>query len=153
MSCLTEDTWCNDKEGYQLPDAKIVQDVQEGKALALGANPKATIKAFLTEDVSFARVALALSQVLEARVYMCNCPFQTERTTKAILMRQLIKVSLSIPDVARPVPEEALASSEVNATNDKHFVPAQQHRYMANFYAGEETAQKKAATDLEEVLC
>jgi hypothetical protein len=78
---------------FSMPDVKVVQDIQKGKVLALGSNYKAAIKEFLTEDVSFARVALALIQVLESRVFLCNCPILTERQIKETLMPSLIKVT------------------------------------------------------------
>jgi hypothetical protein len=134
-------------ETYTLPDAKIVEDIQEGKVLALGPNPKATIKAFLNEDISFARVAMALSQVIEARVYMCNCPFQTVGTIKQTLKRQLIKVSLSFSATAKPAPEEP-AVSESNASSFMSFAPVQQHRYMSQYY-GEGWQTKNKDLDQE----
>jgi hypothetical protein len=124
---------------FSMPDTKVVQDIQKGK-LALGSNPEAAIKAYLTEDVSFARVSLALIQVLESRVYMCNCPITTEATIKESLTRQLFKVAQSISIAAKPVPEEAQADKQDgNVMDVRHELsPAQRSPYMANYFAAED---------------
>jgi hypothetical protein len=113
---------------FSMPDMKVVQDIQKGKVLALGANPRAAIKDFLTEDVSFARIALALVQVLEARVFLCNCPILTERQTKDAVLPSLVKVVESIERPAKAVPESGV---EQNSEGDCKSAPAQKSRYMA----------------------
>jgi hypothetical protein len=127
---------------FSMPDVKVVQDIQQGKVLALGSNYKAAVKDFLTEDVSFGRVALALIQVLESRVFLCNCPILTERTIKETLLPSLIMLAESISSAPKPVPEEDGLAKDVEVDMR---APTQQSRYMTKYISDEAAAPPGAA--------
>jgi hypothetical protein len=106
-------------EVYSFPDIQALKDLREGKVLALGTNKKAAVKAFLTEQISYERVVLALAQVLEARAFICNCPVLTEARIKETLIVTIMKCaeSLSI-DVKKPPAEEQADVQEEVAKQD-----------------------------------
>jgi hypothetical protein len=136
-------------EIFTMPDAKAVNDIEQGRVLALGANAKDVIKAFLTEHVSFARVALALIQVLEARVFLCNCNVATELQIKETLIRQLIKVAESMTIPAKPAPAEpAPAEDDLKMST----APTQQSRYMSSYMKQEGIFDSSQPEMAEEML-
>jgi len=135
---------------FSMPEGKVLEDIQKGRVLALGANYKAAITAFLTEEITFTRVALALQQVLESRVFLCNSALSTEKAIKDCLRTQLVEVTASIPIASKAVPE-APADTQETDFGFKGLVPLQQHRYMAS-YAQEDQSPQANAKELEEML-
>jgi hypothetical protein len=128
---------------FSMPDAKVAEDIQQGKVLALGSNYKAAIKSFLTEDVSFARVAMALIQTLESRVFICNCPITKAVNIKECLGRQLTKVALSISVTPKQYPEPEDGKCGQDLMDWVGSIPTQQHRYMAQYIAEEGKAPRQ----------
>jgi hypothetical protein len=135
-------------EIFSVPDAKVMDDIKAGKVLALGRNSKEAVKAFLTEDISLTRVVLALIQVLESRVFLCNCPIATENAIKVILTNQVVQVSQALGTAPKPVPKADAAQTMKDGSDDMMCaVPTQQHRYMKNYFAAEQSTSVPEAVE------
>jgi hypothetical protein len=137
-------------EVFSMPEPKTLRELESGKGLALGSNPKEAIEAFLTDRLSFRRIVLAIMQVVEARVFLCNCPLLREPDIKEVLLCQLIGLSESVLTAAKPVPEPDLAEEVVGAKE----VPIQDHLYMEKYISlSDEKGSSSTGNVSEEVMC
>jgi hypothetical protein len=137
-------------EVFSMPEPTALREIESGKGLALGSNPKEAIEAFLTDRLSFRRIVLALMQVLEARVFLCNCPILREPDIKKVLLCQLIGLSESVLTAAKPVPEPDLTEEVVGAKE----VPIQDHLYMEKYISrSDEKGSSSIGNASEEIMC